>query len=253
MVEYLQRTKCDSYRLETFAILWTMDLRWNLQCIYLHIDERTRMCLHRMKIERILGEIKIEIVIGPESRRVGQPKMFSRFSRNVSPEFSSVNRRVTLVCRGRMPSTSSSISFMLLHEIQISSGKIDVGIRLDTDTTRCRTLSAFRNRRNRIFKRIEIHCPLLELGLSCRNKWKISAILWKDAPRYHLPLFIPFGMFQRFRSKRNVPYYANYPVLLIAYVWSFRLGNRCQQNFKHLLSKLLLCFCVYILYRKPEI
>lgn len=187
---------------------------------------------HRMKIESILEEIKIGIVIGPESRRTGQRKMFSRFSRNVNPEFSSVNRRVTLVCRSWMPSTSSSISFMLLHEIQISLGKIDVGIRLDTDTSR--TLSAFRNRRNRIFKRIEIHCPLLEPGLSCRNKWKISAILWKDAPRYHLPLFISFSMLQRFRSKRNVPCYANYPVLLIAYVWSFRLGNRCEQNFKHL-------------------
>lgn len=58
-----------------------------------------RTCLHRMKIESILGEIKIGIVIGPESRRAGQREMFSRFSRNVDPEFSSVNRRVTLVRR----------------------------------------------------------------------------------------------------------------------------------------------------------
>lgn len=75
----------------------------------------------------ILGKIGIFTML------VKRGKTFPRLSNDVNAEFSSVNHSLAAP-QVELPSTSSPrASFMPLHEIQISLGKIDGGIRLDTE------------------------------------------------------------------------------------------------------------------------
>lgn len=108
-----------------------------------HVYPRTPVCrcISGMEIESILGEIKIGILIGPESYACGkcshgfQGTLILNFHRLTAAQL----QRAAAECH----QTSSCISFMLLHEIQISLEKIDAGIRPDTDTGSA--LPAFRN------------------------------------------------------------------------------------------------------------
>lgn len=128
MVEYLQRTKAksvdsilfsrDSYRLETLPFFrqWIRDGFYNVSMYLYYLSKSYANFLkqliyqyaHRWAYVRVStewkskassGKLKLGLLSGLSRRRAGQRKMFSRFSRNVNPEFSSVNRRVTLVRR----------------------------------------------------------------------------------------------------------------------------------------------------------
>lgn len=76
---------------------------------------------------------KLKLGFLPCGSLVKRGKTFPRLSNDVNAEFSSVNHSLAAP-QVELPSTSSPrASFMPLYEIQISLGKIDGGIRLDTE------------------------------------------------------------------------------------------------------------------------